>query len=55
MNATLLRPPRCGGTVVRPPSHTNESDRLLVLTLAVILVQNHAPIELIVALLYIAM
>lgn len=55
MNATLLRPPRCGGAVSHPMPRTHDSDRLLVLTLAVILVQNRAPIELIVALLYIAM
>lgn len=35
--------------------HTQDPDRLLVLTLAVILIQNHAPIELILVLLYVAM
>ena len=51
-----LRAPRCTATptAIAPPRHT-DPDRLLVLTLAVILIQNHAPLELIAALLYVAM
>ncbi len=55
MTSALLHPPRCGRTL---PAHTyisQDSDRLLVLVLAIILVQNHAPLELILALLYVAM
>lgn len=56
MTDSLFRPPRCGIT----PASSNkksgmDSDRLLVLVLAVILLQNGAPFELILALLYVAM
>lgn len=50
----LLSPPRTARTPSCQP-HGASNDKLLVLTLAVILSQNHAPIELILALLYIAM
>ncbi len=56
MTDGLFHPPRntaaCALTSKRPHP---DNDRLLVLTLAVILVQNHASLELILALLYIAM
>ena len=51
MNTTLSRPPRYGKPAKRPP----DNGRLLLLTVAIILVQNHAPTELILALLYAAM
>ncbi len=46
----------CGGNPLSSLlPRAQDADRLLVLTLAVILVQNHAPIELILVLLYVAM
>lgn len=50
-----FHPPRTAALPTKPPTGRADSDRLLVLVLAVILVQNHAPAELILALLYIAM
>ena len=50
MSTALTRPPRCGKPAKQPP----DNDRLLLLTVAVILVQNRAPTELILALLYAA-
>ncbi len=55
MTAALFHPPRCGRPTDASIPHEQGSDRLLILTLAVILVQNHAPLELILALLYVAM
>ena len=55
MTAAVVPSPRCGNTTDLFVSRAWDRDRLLVLTLAVILVQNRASIELILALLYIAM
>ena len=53
MTSALLHPPRCTKAPSAPARQ--DKDRLLLLTLAVILVQNSAPPELIFALLYVAM
>lgn len=55
MTSAVFHPPRCEKAPSVPARRTHDSDRLLVLTLAVVLVQNGAPSELILALLYIAM
>ena len=55
MTSALFHPPRCGKPIPAPAHTAWDSDRLLVLVLAVILIQNSAPLELILALLYVAM
>lgn len=56
MTNSLLHPPRCGSSPLSLKARGGmDSDRLLVLVLAVILLQNGAPPELILALLYVAM
>lgn len=55
MTTSLPLSQRHQAALSRPPKAPPDSDRLLVLLVAVLLLQNGASIELILALLYIAM
>jgi len=50
VNNALFRPAQSG----KPAKSAPDNDRLLLLTVAVILVHNRAPLELVLALLYAA-
>ncbi len=52
---TLLRPPRMTKTMSRPAKRDFDSEQLLVLAIAVLLMQSGASLPLLLALLYIAL